>query len=91
MFRVKVYGPSTSSVFGCDIHDIEGPASVRDVDGVLIVTTKPYPGRPAQEPDPSRPSVVVPRRRATRGSQVAYPRGGWTKAIVTDYVEDEES
>jgi hypothetical protein len=35
--RVKVYGPSTSDVFGCDVHQIESPANVVENSGVLQI------------------------------------------------------
>lgn len=83
-FRAKVYGPSVTGQFGVDIHEITGPADVRDVDGVLLII------KPATEGRPFNPDSGIPaRRKATRGSQVAYPRGGWTKVIITDYVEEE--
>jgi hypothetical protein len=91
-FRAKVQGPSVKSVFGADIFLVESAASVKDVDGVLVITTLPYPGRPGLEQgeDPTRPSVSYPARKATRGSVVAYPRGGWDKVTITDYVEEGE-
>lgn len=88
-YRVKVQGPSTrESVFGCDILKVEQPRDVTDRDGVLIVTTLPYPGRPAVENDPERPGVFIPARKATGPSQVVYPRGGWTKVTITQILEE---
>lgn len=89
-YRVKVQGPSTQeSVFGVDMFVVTSPADVTDMDGVLIVLVPPYPGRPAVEHDPARPSVSVPARKATGPSQVVYPRGGWTKVTITQILEED--
>lgn len=85
-YRAKVYGPSTSEVFGCDVHEVASPADVKTVDGILVVIKPPFDGRPAMVDSSGRRS---PARKATRGSQVCYPVGGWTKVIVTDYIEED--
>lgn len=88
-YRVKIVGPSTrNSVFNADIFEIAGPSSVQEVDGILVIQTLPYPGRPAEAPTPGgRPGRAA--RRATRGSHVCYPRGGWDKVTITDYIEED--
>lgn len=87
MYRVKVYGRSVSGPFGCDIFEINSPADVVDTDGVLVIKTRPTPHIPAEPPVPGG-RAGRPARKATNGSQVCYPRGGWSKVIVTDYIDD---
>lgn len=82
MYRVKVYGPSVSHAFGMDIHEVASPADVLDRNGVLIVTCPPTPARPHP-----RSGIMI---KARRSHQVIYPRGGWTKVILEDIVEDPE-
>lgn len=83
-YRAKIEGPSVTSSFGVDIFEIANPDSVQDIDGVLVVTTLPTPAVPAAEVLGRRYAA----RKATHGSQVCYPRGGWTKVTITDYVDD---
>lgn len=87
-YRVKVYGKSVTGPFGADVYEIASPADVKDLDGVLLITTVPFAGAPAVESDDGR--VKRAARKPTRGSQVAYPRGGWTKSVVTDYIDEED-
>jgi uncharacterized protein (DUF2126 family) len=84
-YRATVRGSSTrDSHFGIDTMEVESPASVREVDGVLIITTLPW------KPRPSEAATRRPRK-ATRGSVVCYPRGGWDKVTVTDFIDEEAS
>lgn len=79
-YRVRVDGPSVENPFGSDAYAIASPASVIDRDGVLIILLPPQPARPA----------VGQRRstKATRSTQVIYPRGGWTKVTIIEFEED---
>lgn len=84
-YRVKVYGPEPSrSHFGTDVYVVDSPADVSDVDGVLLIKTPPTPFVKGED----SPSRKIPDRKATRGSQVCYARGTWTKVVVTDYIDN---
>ena len=84
-YRVKITGPSASGTFGMDIFTIASPTDVLDRNGVLIVTT---PGSPERRKE----GLIDGAERvfpAVRSRQVIYPRGGWTRVVIEDVIDDE--
>lgn len=85
-YIAKVTGPSIKGPFGMVVHDVASPADVVDRDGVLVITTLPYPGAPARHN--ASGTEIRAARKATGPSVIAYPRGGWDRVIVTQLLEE---
>lgn len=90
-YRVQVHRPlKDAGDYGhVDRLVVNSPSDVVDTDGVLLITIPAQDARdiplPVSMGDKTR---TIP---ASRSSIVAYPRGGWTKVVVTDVVDEDES
>lgn len=78
MYFVKVFGPSITGPFECDTYLVESPDKVRDQDGVLLILAPAgklhlADGTPCDFP----------------ATHIVYPRGGWTKIVVSEKVEED--
>lgn len=85
-YYVQIYGPHTSGTFGTDSLVVESPRDVRDIEGVLMITTA------AREAGVVTLSSGVTREVKARSSEiVVYPSGEWWKIRIGEILPKGES